>query len=217
MTPEDKTITWQEEFGMSYWSMYKEKFVVILKEMSADGRMGEVVLDVGSGSEPVIGNLPGEHKLIFLDTARTRTGEVDGRLYMRGDIDDIALKKYDSKRAAVQIAHFLGLNVREVRQNPAVIDTVVMSDILNYLDWRKAVAFLTIFLKPDGRIAIFNKPGRGKSWLFHPQRPQTTQEVVEFLREAGFEIETDIDVVAQEHSWEPDDDSLHAILVRKLG
>lgn len=45
-------------------------------------------------------------------------------------------------------------------------DTIVYSDILNYVDFRKVLSGFAKYLKPDGRIIVLNLPHRGNRSLF---------------------------------------------------
>jgi hypothetical protein len=58
-------------------------------------------------------------------------------------------------------------------------DTIVYSDILNYVDFRKVLSGFAKYLKPDGRIIVLNLPHRGNRSLFSDKVLKT---IVSFTR-----------------------------------
>lgn len=209
---------WGQAYGREYDRKWKQPLVDELEEMSASGDLGKVVLDIGSGKRPVTLALGSKHKVVSLDIAHkeNRTTFTGQWLQVKANAGDTKLQSYDTKRAAVEIAHFLGLTTRELRDNPAVADAIVMSEILNYIDWREVIPFLSQFLKTDGKLIICNMPGRGVSSVFHPTHPQTTQEVLDFLESADFEVEKDVGLrIGGSTDSDPKDKSLHMIIARK--
>jgi hypothetical protein len=54
-------------------------------------------------------------------------------------------------------------------------DTMVLSDTLNYVDFRKVLSGFVTYLKPDGRLIILNLPHRGNQLLFSDQGPKQSR------------------------------------------
>ena len=46
------------------------------------------------------------------------------------------------------------------------MDTIVFSDTLNYVDFRKVLNEFANYLKPEGRIIVLNFPYRGNTSYF---------------------------------------------------
>jgi hypothetical protein len=69
------------------------------------------------------------------------------------------------------------------------VDTMVISDTLNYVDFRKVLSGLASYLKPNGRIIVLNLPYRGNQSLFSDRGLKDNRELYPALEELGFEIE----------------------------
>ena len=63
------------------------------------------------------------------------------------------------------------------------------SDVLNYVDFRKVLNGFAEYLKPGGRIIVFNLPNRGNGLLFSDKGVQDNRQLYAFLEEHHFEIE----------------------------
>jgi hypothetical protein len=68
-------------------------------------------------------------------------------------------------------------------------DTIVYSDILNYVDFRKVLSGFAKYLKPDGRIIVLNLPHRGNHSLFSDHGLKDNLQFYAFLGKNHFEIE----------------------------
>ncbi len=68
-------------------------------------------------------------------------------------------------------------------------DTIVFSDTLNYMDFRKVLSGFAKYLKPDGRIIVLNLPYRGNCSLFSEKGLKDNRQLYAFLEEHQFEIE----------------------------
>ena len=78
---------------------------------------------------------------------------------------------------------------KELRDRTPVIDSIVTTDVLNYLDYAKVLQKLLTFLKPGGRVIIRHSPENGVKTLFHPKRPKTIEGLLKFLKHVGLVIE----------------------------
>ena len=61
--------------------------------------------------------------------------------------------------------------------------------MLNYVDFRKVLNGFTEYLKPGGRIIVFNLPNRGNGLLFSDNGLKDNRQLYAFLEEHHFEIE----------------------------
>ena len=61
--------------------------------------------------------------------------------------------------------------------------------MLNYVDFRKVLNGFANYLKPDGRIIVFNLPHRGNWSLFSDKGLKDNSQLYSFLEEHSFEIE----------------------------
>jgi hypothetical protein len=100
-----------------------------------------------------------------------------------GQLDRLSFRK-----ALLRVCVFLKIDLRmdtEVQR----ADTMVISDTLNYVDFRKVLSGLASYLKPNGRTIILNLPYRGNQSLFSDLGLKDNRQLYPVLEEHGFEIE----------------------------
>jgi SAM-dependent methyltransferase len=182
---------WQEYWGETYAPKLKQ---VLLKpvfgELEKEEKIGNLIIDVGSGASPVTRLLktkPGR-KRICVDLAADNRGSVD-ELRIRLDAEKVGqFGALSVRRAVLKVCAFLEINL-EAEKKPERADTIVVSDTLNYVDFRKVLTGFAKYLKPDGRIIILNLPYRGNCSLFSDQGLKDNRQLYAFLEEQHFEIE----------------------------
>lgn len=182
---------WQEYWGETYAPKLKQ---VLLKpvfgELEKEEKIGNLIIDVGSGASPVTRLLktkPGR-KRICVDVAADNRGSVD-ELRIRLDAEKVGqFGALSVRRAVLKVCAFLEINL-EAEKKPERADTIVVSDTLNYVDFRKVLTGFAKYLKPDGRIIILNLPYRGNCSLFSDQGLKDNRQLYAFLEEQHFEIE----------------------------
>ena len=92
-------------------------------------------------------------------------------------------------RALLRVCRFLGRAPRSFgREEEAT--TILFSDILNYVDFRKVVGRSAEFLKTEGRIIIVNLPGRGVREEFSENGLKKNEDPYHFLEERNLAIES---------------------------
>jgi SAM-dependent methyltransferase len=182
---------WQEYWGETYAPELKQ---VLLKpvfgELEKEEKIGNLIIDVGSGASPVTRLLktkPGR-KRICVDLAADNRGSVD-ELRIRLDAEKVGqFGALSVRRAVLRVCAFLEINL-EAEKKPERADTIVVSDTLNYVDFRRVLTGFAKYLKPDGRIIILNLPYRGNCSLFSDQGLKDNRQLYAFLEEQHFEIE----------------------------
>src|SRR6516162_1056542 len=92
------------------------------------------------------------------------------------------------RKALLRVCAFLGINPQTETKSERA-DTIVFSDILNYVDFRKVLNGFAEYLKPGGRIIVFNLPNRGNGLLFSDNGLKDNRQLYAFLEEHHFEIE----------------------------
>ena len=174
-----------------------EKFKVLgplLGELQDEGKIGELVVDVGSAYLPISQHIPGKHTLITIDYAgRATTASMPilhaDTVHIPYDAQNVARQgSFDNKKALVKVAKLLGTDPRNTR-NAECADTMLFSEILNYVDFRSTLLGFSRYLKPGGRFIIFNMPGRGYGERFAEKGVKNNTELRDFLTENGFAIE----------------------------
>jgi hypothetical protein len=92
------------------------------------------------------------------------------------------------RKALLRVCAFLGINPKTEAKTERA-DTIVFSDMLNYVDFRKVLNGFVKYLKPGGRIVVFNLPNRGNGLLFSGQGLKDNRQLYAFFEEHHFEIE----------------------------
>ncbi|MBV8481750.1 MAG: class I SAM-dependent methyltransferase [Verrucomicrobia bacterium] len=182
---------WQEYWGETYAPELKQRLLKpLFDELEKEGKIGNLIVDLGSGAHPVTRLLairPGR-KRVCIDIAADNAGSVD-ELRLRLDAEKIGqLDQMSFRKALLRVCGFLEIDLRKDAGKQQV-DTIVIADTLNYVDFRKVLNGLANYLKPNGRIIILNLPYRGNHTLFSDLGLKDNRQLYPVLEERGFEIE----------------------------
>ena len=182
---------WQEYWGESYAPELKQRLLKpVFGKLETEEKIGNLIIDVGSGASPVTQLLktkPGR-KRVCVDMAADNGGSLD-ELRIRLDAEKVRqFGALSFRKAILRVCAFLEIN-SETEEKPERADTIVISDTLNYVDFRKVLSGFAKYLKPDGRIVILNLPYRGNCSLFSDKGLKDNRQLYAFLEEHHFEIE----------------------------
>jgi SAM-dependent methyltransferase len=182
---------WQEYWGESYAPELKQRLLnPVFGKLEAEEKLGNLIIDVGSGASPVTQILktkPGR-KRVCVDIAAD-AGESSNELRIRLDAEKVGQSSALSfRRAILRVCAFLEINPK-IDEKTERADTIVFSDILNYVDFRKVLSGFANYLKPDGRMIVLNLPHRGNRSLFSENGLKDNLKLCAFLEENHFEIE----------------------------
>jgi SAM-dependent methyltransferase len=182
---------WQEYWGESYAPELKQRLLnPVFGKLEVEEKLGNLIIDVGSGASPVTEMLktkPGR-KRVCVDIAAD-VGESSNELRIRFDAEKVGQSSALSFRKAIlRVCAFIEIN-HKTDEKTERADTIVFSDILNYVDFRKVLSGFAKYLKPDGRIIILNLPHRGNHSLFSENGLKDNRQLCAFLEENHFEIE----------------------------
>lgn len=170
----------------------------LFKQLEERGFIGKVILDVGSANRSVSDEYFQRQSRLFYPTTGKKIIRVDvgfeklasekeGILDLQADIEDNSTDSTIQKKRLLHAARYLGVDPR--KKIPQV-DTLVFSDVLNYVDYRRSILRMSRFLKIGGRIVIFNQPGHGMGDKFHPKRGLTdNHRLLQLLERMGFSVE----------------------------
>ena len=182
---------WQQYWGESYGPDLKRWLLKpVFEALEKEGKIGDVVVDVGSGAAPVTKLLPATpgRKRIMVDIAADNSRSMDAQK-IRLDAEKVGEPDALSfRKALVRACRFLELDPA-AGANAGGADTIVFSDLLNYVDFRKVLRGFAGYLKPDGRIIVVNLPIRGNQSLFSEKGLKDNGQLYRFLEEDHFEIE----------------------------
>ena len=182
---------WQQYWGESYGPELKQRLLKpLFGKLETEEKIGNLIIDVGSGASPVtrlVKAKPGR-KRICVDVAADNVGSLE-ELRIRPDAEEVGqFRTLSFRKALLRVCAFLGINPQtETKTDRA--DTIVFSDILNYVDFRKVLHGFAKYLKPGGRIIVFNLPNRGNGLLFSDKGLKDNRQLYAFLEEHHFEIE----------------------------
>lgn len=185
---------WDNHWGTEYRRDLREMDLQpLLIELETKQLLGNVVVDVGSGKFPVTAYLRHPHKVIQIDIA----GEdgIDGdTLHLRKDIQLLAESSdFGTQRALLRMARFLEINPR--RDSSEQADSIIFSQVLNYVDYQQVLVSAQKYLKPGGLIIIVNQPGLGYTHLFSPKGIKANSDLTGYLDELG------LTVTRQQYPW----------------
>ncbi|MFA5871499.1 MAG: methyltransferase domain-containing protein [Parcubacteria group bacterium] len=156
----EKIKFWQKAWGVGYQEkLRKQHFIPFLRGLEQEGKIGEIVIDVGSGSFPMAEYLQKDKKIITIDLFGNETRN-EWRQHIRADIEKAKEESsFRFKKAVMKICSFLNIDPR-VEKDRERVDTMIFSEILNYVDCKEVLGAFARFLKPGGRFIILNEPGR---------------------------------------------------------
>jgi hypothetical protein len=182
---------WQEYWGEVYGPKLKQHLLrPFFDELEKEERIGNLILDLGSGAWPVtrlLGTRP-DRKRICVDIAADNVKSLD-ELRIRLDAEKVGqVRTLSFQKAILRICTFLELNPRTETKIERV-STIVISDLLNYVDFRMVLTGFAKYLKTGGRIIIVNLPYRGNRSLFSDRGLKDNHQLYAFLKEYHFEIE----------------------------
>jgi hypothetical protein len=182
---------WQEYWGETYAPELKRQLLKSLFDhLEKEGKIGSLIVDLGSGAHPVtrlLATKPGR-KRVCIDIAAGNDWSVD-ELRLRLDAEKIGqLGRLSSRKALLRVCAFLGIDPKK-NAGTQQADTLVVSDTLNYVDFRKVLSGLAGYLKPNGRMIILNLPYRGNHSLFSDLGLKDNRQLFAFLDEEHFQLE----------------------------
>jgi SAM-dependent methyltransferase len=182
---------WQEYWGETYAPELKRALLEpIFEKLESEDKIGNLIVDIGSGASPVtrlLASKPGR-KRIGVDIAADNGGTPD-ELRVRFDAEKVVQAGvFSFHKALLKICAFLEIDPKGV-EKVELVDTVVVSDTLNYVDFRKVLGGVAKYLKPGGRLIVLNLPYRGNRLLFSGQGLKDNRRLYSFLEERHFEIQ----------------------------
>jgi SAM-dependent methyltransferase len=179
---------WDEVWGMKYDpKLTEEALKPFLLRLEQDHHIGPVIFDIGCGAYPVSSYLTGNHKFVLIDISGEEKEETN-TLKLTFDITGLMKpESEETQKVYHKIENFLGLDSGHTLEGR--IDTVVLSNILNYFDYKAFLKEIRKLLKPNGRIILFNRPFKGGYHLASPNGLTNNIAFFQHLEETGFLIE----------------------------
>ena len=183
---------WQHFWGESYGPDLKRWLLKpVFEGLEREGKLGDLIMDVGSGAAHVTQMVPPKagRKWILVDIAGDNARSA-AEQRIRLDAEKIAHSDALSfRKSLLRICGFLGMDPR-TKADSQCVDTIVFSDVLNYVDFEKVLVGFAAYLKPGGRMIVNNLPMRGNQSLFSDKGLKDNRDLYRVLLERGFEIES---------------------------
>ena len=186
-----ETNPWQEYWGESYAPELKRALLMpVFDQLESEEKIGNLIVDIGSGALPVsrLFKAKSGRKRVCVDIAADN-GESSDELRLRLDAEKVEQPGALSfRKALIRVCAFLEIDPETVEKTEHA-DTIVVSDTLNYVDFRKVLSGFAKYLRPGGRIIVLNLPHRGNRLLFSDQGLRDNLQLYTFLEERDFAIE----------------------------
>lgn len=180
---------WKPHWGETYDISFKQTDVgSMLCAMEEEGRIGKVVVDVGSGASPISSLLKKPHRIVNIDIASDQLlYPLKYVLEVQLDIECIREKnRRDIQKKLIRIARHIGAPIDQ--ESPQCVDTFIFGEILNYVDWRETLENAEKYLNPRGSFFIVNRPRRGFPQHFHSRGLHSNDALKEHLAERNFSM-----------------------------
>jgi hypothetical protein len=191
-TPAYPETPWQLFWGEAYGEDLKEwLFKPLFAALDAEEKLGNVIVDAGCGAQPVSRLIPARpgRRRILLDVAADRQ-QTERDLRLRLELEAACdAETLSARKAFVHVCRHLEIDPDEPAAQGPLVDTMIFSDVLNYVDYRRVLAGFSRWLKPGGRLIVNNLPMRGNRALFSPAGLKDNREVVAWARKNGYQIE----------------------------
>lgn len=135
--------------------------------------LGKIIVEAGPFFNPLINEEEAKkaERIIFLDN------------------DPYVLNHLKTKYTAKNIQFIRAdLNNSEILEINVKIDSIIVSHLLNYIDYNSFLQKSATLLKHNGLIFINNSIDYGLPFFFSDKRPKSSEEITNSVVEAGFEI-----------------------------
>ncbi len=192
MKRENSSSTWNSYWGNNYNQDRKNQYRQFLQSLSQTETLGRTLIDVGCGLYPVTSELSDlRHRKIYLDISQGIQNQIndESNLFVQTDLHRLLENNHrDFKRYMKKICRFVGNEELENSRSgfkpslSSFADSIVYSDIINYIDYQQVFKRMYQFLKIGGRKIIFNKINMGIYELLSDKRPKSNWELLMFLQ-----------------------------------
>ena len=146
------------------------------------------ILDIGGKDTPFSKDIENRQEVVVLDLgAPQEPSQENDVLFVQGNAENLDGLSESSEGA---IRNFLGTpSKNETAPLWHAFETVILSFVLNYADFRKILQEVAEKIKPGTRIIIQNHVAMGDQQVFSPQGVKTNRELIESLDDGDYEIE----------------------------
>jgi hypothetical protein len=157
----------------------------LLPYIEAHG-LGRAVLELGPNRHPLVTPDMFDGRIVYVELSDPCVQ------FLRDKFGDaVAVVKFNLHRAwdagdNVLATHLAAARDRD-QKAPVSFDSLIVSQVVNYVDFRMLLQACVTLLAVDGLLFFNNVMNHGGPSLFHPRRPQTMEEFLEGAAEIGFD------------------------------
>lgn len=161
------------------------KLPEVLEDIEAEHRIGNRILELGGKNRPSSSIVFKDKKIVSFDRGAPDIVLADeGMLFVRGNVEDFDNVSGDALEI---MAKFLEFDPALVKQDwVSVFNTVVISNLLNYVDARKVAYELGRRLKPGSLVVIQNSITDGSKEAFSRKGVKSNKDLLGFFTNDGF-------------------------------
>jgi|GEM_PF-3804778 len=171
---------WEDHRGENFdIGMKLMKLVPSLQAFDQTHDLGDVIFDCGAGVFSISTYLKRhDRKRVAIDLYELRSN--DEVLSVKLDLENLlSPPTREVKQVCAKIRQFTG-RTETIEQ----ADTLIFSEVLNYIDFERVLKTAKKYLRPGGYIVIINMAGRGDEDAFSEKKPENNahlKSVVESL------------------------------------
>lgn len=178
---------WDSSWGTDMYC--SEDFVGYLYDKLID-ELPMVLVDVGAAMFPVTRMVRDSHRIIEVDRASDEADVHGNVLRVRFDIEALFKDEVATAIAVTKIATFLGIDASSDDEcDSEQVDAFVFSQILNYVDYRRVISAIKKYLKPGGKMYIYEIAQDGLERAFSADGIKSHYDLLQFVRDEGLNIE----------------------------
>jgi len=186
--------------------LYDKPIKDVLAKELAKIELGNNIVIVGSGTRPVDWLLTPhtegheDRRIAAVDYRFLDHVLVDEHVgTFRMDLRDAGGNTENPEKAVAfvdalkRIADFFHIDTRQINWRNVIeasdlsslqqVDSMIFSDVLNYVDYRTVLSFASLFLKESGRMVVINRVEKGIKEARHADRPKRERDVSNYLRD----------------------------------
>lgn len=146
-----------------------------LKSVDEEVGLGDVIVDLGSGPRSVSRNFADRARVeIDISKKRTNLRRALNLLEVAADLDELFDERGNPTEPTQTVLDF----IKEIN---AENGSVIASDVLNYIDWKKLFSALDRILPDEWKVVINNRVNYGPEEALSDKRPGSLVEIQKFF------------------------------------
>jgi len=152
--------------------------------------VGDIVVEVGASSFPAT-DIFDHKKIILIDVGAPKSNEWRSprSLLLRGNIEYPELMRdIKNVKTLLELEESEAANLDELLAGQ--VDSVILPEVLNYVDSPRVISRVKSWLKPGGRLFIYNNYREGIGYLFSKNRLPSNELVLRLLELHNFKVES---------------------------